>query len=180
MRKAVRLALIFVAGLAILAVALPTAFAAGTYSDDDRYVVLARHAEKQEGDDPDLTTAGQARAATLAHVLSKWPVEVVFASQFLRTQATAAPIAARFGLEAEVVDARDVEGLAERLKTATYEVAVVVGHSNTVPALAKALGVVTVPEIPEYQYDDLLVVRLTSDGEAHLLHLKYGAPTPED
>jgi len=180
MRKVMRIVALTGVGIAVMGAALLSGFSGEGFSDEDRYVILVRHAEKQDGDDPELTVEGQTRAETLAHVLSKWPVEAVFASQFRRTQATAVPIAEQFGLEAEVVDARDVAGLAERLRAASYQTAVVIGHSNTVPALARALGVATVPEIPEHQYDDLFVVRLTSAGEAHLLHMKYGAPTPED
>ena len=179
MRKVLRNAVLAAVGIAATGAAVPRDFVDQSYYDDDRYVVLVRHAEKEDGDDPDLTSQGRARAETLAHVLGEWPVEAIFVTQFLRTQATAVPLAERFGLEAEIVDAGDVAGTAERLKMEGHEAAVVVGHSNSTPDMARALGVQTVPEIPEYQYDDLFVVRLTSDGEAHLLHMKYGAPTPE-
>ncbi len=144
----------------------------------DTYVVLARHAEKEAGDDPDLTAQGRARAAALAHALTQWPIEAVFVSQFLRTQATARPLEGRFEIEAIEVDAGDVDGLAARILEEGRAAVAVVGHSNTVPALIRALGVAEVPEIPEHQYDDLFVVRLSEDGRAYLLHFKYGAPTP--
>lgn len=141
------------------------------------YVVLVRHAEKMDGDDPDLTPAGYARAATLVHALSAWDIEAVYSSQFLRTRATAAPLADATGQETIVVDARDVSGLAARIRDEWKSAVAVIGHSNTVPAIARALGVPDVPEIPEYQYDDLYVVRLTADG-AELIPMKFGTPTP--
>ncbi|MCG8468833.1 MAG: histidine phosphatase family protein [Gemmatimonadetes bacterium] len=164
--------------LAALIGALVGAGPAPQGSADDRYVVLVRHAEKADGDDPDLTAAGRARAEALAHALSAWDVEAVFVSQFLRTRATAVPLARRFDLEAEIVDARDVSGLVERIRSGSARVTVVVGHSNTVPALARGFGASEAAEIPEHQYDDLLIVRLGANDEAHLLHMKYGAPTP--
>ena len=161
--------------LAFLAVALlPDSDAA----QSDLYVVLARHAEKEAGDDPDLTAAGRARAAALAHALTQWPIEAVFVSQFTRTQATARPLERQFGIEATVVDAQDVDGLAARIRAEGRRAVAIVGHSNTVPAIIRALGVAEVREIPEHQYDDLFVVRLSADGGAHLLHFKYGAPSP--
>lgn len=158
----------------IACAALPTP---GT-AQSESYVVLARHAEKEAGDDPDLTAAGRARAAALAHALSQWPIEAVFVSQFTRTQATARPLERRFALEATVVDARDVEGLADRIRADRRRAVAIIGHSNTVPAIIRALGVEEAPQIAEHEYDDLFVVRLSADGGAHLLHFKYGAPTP--
>lgn len=145
---------------------------------DEAYVILARHAEKLEGDDPGLTSAGVERARSLEHALSPWRIEAVYVSQFRRTRDTGAPLAEASGLESSVVDAGDVAGLAEKILAERRGAVVVVGHSNTVPALIRALGVETAPSIPEDRYDDLFVVRLEPDGGARLLHFKYGAPSP--
>ncbi|MDH3734365.1 MAG: histidine phosphatase family protein [Gemmatimonadota bacterium] len=145
---------------------------------DAKVVILARHAEKLGGDDPALSEAGIDRAETLAHVLSRWPVDAIYTSQFRRTRDTAAPLAAASGVEAEVVDARDMGALLERIDGGEQQAIVVIGHSNTVPAIARALGAPGVEDIPEEGYDDLLVVTVAGDGTATLLHLKYGAPTP--
>ena len=57
------------------------------------------------------------------------------------------------------------------------QLVVVAGHSNTVPALVRALGVESVADIPEDEYDDLFLVQLNADGGATALHLNYGAPS---
>jgi hypothetical protein len=49
----------------------------------------------------------------------------------------------------------------------------VVGHSNTVPPLLKALGCVEDIEIPAAQYDDLFAVVPTAHGPPTLLRLTY-------
>ncbi|MCG8455470.1 MAG: hypothetical protein MI919_04245, partial [Holophagales bacterium] len=74
----------------------------------------------------------------------------------------------------------------------------VVGHSNTTPDLARALGAADVPEIPDHQYDDLWLVTVSappagpvpagaeSEGASEpdrparvgLLRLCYGDPPP--
>lgn len=48
----------------------------------------------------------------------------------------------------------------------------IVGHSNTVPELIKALGGDIVPAIDDATYDDLFVVTLYAKGKAKVAHLK--------
>ncbi|MEO0652333.1 MAG: histidine phosphatase family protein [Planctomycetota bacterium] len=109
--------------------------------DGPRSVVCVRHAEKQSGDDPALTPAGQERAEALARLLAAGDVTHLFASQYRRTRETLAPLSAATGLAIEGYDAGDLEGLVERLDALPIgSVAVVAGHSNTVPPLVRALG----------------------------------------
>lgn len=139
-------------------------------------VVLVRHAEKEEGDDPGLTPGGRDRAAALAHVLSEGRVDAIYASQFRRTQETAEVVAAAVGLGVEIVDARDIEGLAHRLRSDhAGQTVLVVSHSNIIPEVILALGG-DAGGIPEEEYDDLFVVLLDDAGSAaSVLHLNYGA-----
>lgn len=107
-------------------------------------VILVRHAEKGTDDprDPTLNEAGLARAAALAELLGGAGVTHLFASEYRRTQDTLAPLAAALGLEVAVHPARDGAGLAGLVGSLPAgSVAVVAGHSNTIPALARALGV---------------------------------------
>jgi phosphohistidine phosphatase SixA len=163
---------------AVLLLAFPGARPLVAQDSTDRVVILVRHTEKEDGDDPALSPAGRERARTLAHVLSRWPVDAIYTSQFRRTRDTAGPLAAATGVTPEVVDARDLEALLEKIGSGDDHAIVVIGHSNTVPAIARALGAPGVMDIPEEGYDDLLVVRISGVGQATLLHLKYGAPTP--
>jgi phosphohistidine phosphatase SixA len=138
-------------------------------------VVLVRHAEKEAaGDDPILTEKGRERANRLAHVLSEGGLDAVYASQFRRTQETAEIVASAIGIDVGIVDARDVEGLAAQIRGEhAGQTVLVVGHSNTVPAVVRALGA-EAPEIPEDEYDDLFVVFVEGEG-ARAVHLNYGA-----
>ena len=138
-------------------------------------VVLVRHAEKEAaGDDPILTATGRERANRLAHVLAEGGLDAVYASQFRRTQETAEIVASAVGIDVSIVDARDVEGLATRIRAEhAGQTVLVVGHSNTVPAVVRALGA-EAPEIPEDEYDDLFVVFVDGKG-ARAVHLNYGA-----
>ena len=106
-------------------------------------IILLRHAEKGTDDarDPGLSERGTERAESLAELLEHAGVTHLFASEFCRTQATLAPLAEALGLEVEIVSARspDVQVAALRALPAG-SVAVVAGHSNTTPALVRALG----------------------------------------
>src|SRR5260370_24708463 len=58
-------------------------------------VVIVRHAEKATngGKDPELSSAGRARADALPRILKDSGITAIFTSAFKRTQETAAPTA---------------------------------------------------------------------------------------
>ena len=108
-------------------------------------VIFLRHAEAKErtrtNRDPDLAEPGTKRAALLAKTLANAGVTRVFATGLQRTQQTAAPIAKRLGLKVETYNARKTKDFVQTLQALkTGEVALVVGHSNTVPEMVAALG----------------------------------------
>ena len=135
-------------------------------------VFLARHAEKaQSGDpkDPDLSEAGRARATALATVLKDAGITAVYATEFKRTQETAEPLARALGLTTVIVPGKDTQALAARLKRAQGN-ALVVGHSDTVPEILKALGVAAPPSIADADYDNLFVLILSQPVQLLRLH----------
>jgi len=107
-------------------------------------VIVVRHAEKDpQGDpkDPGLSAAGRARAEALARLLAPAKPTQLFASEFQRAQRTLDPLAQALGVKIEVQPAGKGAELAQRLRALPEgSVSVVVGHSNTVPALVAALG----------------------------------------
>ena len=151
-------------------------------------VILVRHAEKAADDprDPSLSDAGLARAEALARLLQAAGVTHLYASEFTRTQATLAPLAEHTGLDVETISARTPEPQLDALRgLEPGSVAVVAGHSNTVPALVHALGG-TVDELEDTQYgailredayDRLFVLTLPVDESAapKTVELRYGA-----
>jgi broad specificity phosphatase PhoE len=125
-------------------------------------VVLVRHAEKSTEADPGLTPAGQARAQTLADMLRATPPTMILTSHARRTRDTAAPTATQAGATVEAVPIppgdmpAHIRMTAEKLATLKPgQLALVVGHSNTVPAIIKALGGPTIPDLPECAFDRL-------------------------
>lgn len=136
-------------------------------------VYLVRHAEKQAGEDPSLTAAGEARAAELADLLVDQGLAQIHSTNYKRTLETAAPLAARTGLEVVLYDPRDLDRFAGELR-ASVGVHLVVGHSNTTPQLATALGGDPGGEIDETaEYDRLYVIDLSSGAVVSSIE-RYG------
>jgi broad specificity phosphatase PhoE len=138
-------------------------------------VVLVRHAEKADDGtrDPPLTEAGRARAAALAERLAGERLVAVYATEFRRTQETARPAAEAAGLDVtlEPVGSDGIDAFTDRMAArlrshvaAGGGTVLVVGHSNTIPALAAALTGVPVDPMPETEYDRVMTARLTADG----------------
>lgn len=142
-------------------------------------IVLVRHAERADagtaaakvpGADPDLAAAGHARAKRLAALLRDAKITAIYATEYKRTQQTAAPLASALGIGLTTVPSKDVQGLADRLNAAAGHV-LVVGHSNSVPAILKALGVEEAVAIDESDFGNLFV--LTRASPSSLLRLRY-------
>src|SRR5258707_1720645 len=79
-------------------------------------VVIVRHAEKAAngGNDPDLSSAGRARADALARILKDSSITAIFTSEFKRTQETAAPTATSIHVTPTVVATKDTAELVAR------------------------------------------------------------------
>jgi phosphohistidine phosphatase SixA len=140
-------------------------------------VLLVRHADVDlppEGADPGLNEAGLERAAALAHVVVAAGVSAVLTSGFARTKQTAAPVLAALGIGGRVMP--DPAVVAAQVRAGVLGgVVLVVGHSNTVPGVIEALGVVgPAPAIGEREFDNLFVVTLGEPAGATLLTLRYG------
>lgn len=106
-------------------------------------VYLVRHAEKAAStSDPDavLSEPGQATAQSLVAWFAQRPLDLVYATHLRRTQQTAMPVAKAKDLELHVLPADDTAGLIRRVFAACGKHVLVVGHSNTVPEIAKAFG----------------------------------------
>jgi phosphohistidine phosphatase SixA len=130
--------------------------------------------------------AGNVRSQELARILGKAGVKAIYTSQYLRARQTAEPLAKQFGITSEVVEVRmnpsnpreiskqSYEDVAKKIYDHAGEAALVVGHSNTVPEMIKALGGDMVPAIDEKDYDDLFIVTIYARGKAKVTQLKYG------
>ncbi len=138
-------------------------------------VYIVRHAEKAPGPDPALTPVGVARAAELARVLQRVPVQALYSTDTKRTQQTASPTAKAKRLQVQTYDAKAPANLVQALLKGQEQTVLVVGHSNTIPGLVSAFGLHAGTELLQ-GYDDLFQVIVPPGGSTPLLQrLTYGA-----
>ena len=154
------------------------------YSEPDprvTTVLVVRHAEELGGrsDDPALSGAGAERANQLKQALRSVEVDVVYATQALRTQQTARPVAETRGLPVKQVDADSIDSAVSRiLSDHAGQTVLVVAHTRTAMLILERLGVPleSLPGNPFARYDDLFVVTVWGEGKARAVRLKYGDP----
>ncbi len=131
-----------------------------------KLVFVVRHAERADGAmtqmqgqaDPPLSARGEARAARLAEMLGEAGISAIYVTEFRRTRDTARPLAAKLHLASEQYPSGDTDSLIRKVRSAhSDDVVLVVGHSDTVPGIIKALGGAQVT-ISESDYDNLFIV----------------------
>ncbi len=155
-------------------------FGAWRWCAVETVVVLVRHADRAPGQAADeLAPAGVARSHDLARVLQKAGVNAIVVSDTQRAAQTAAPVAAAAGLAPLVLPAKDFAAVAAEVGSRPGETLLVIGHSNTVPAIIAALGGPQPPDLGDTEFEDLYVLTVCRCGRpARLLQLQYGAATP--
>jgi phosphohistidine phosphatase SixA len=143
----------------------------------EQTIFLVRHAERADAgksasaaSDPDLSEAGRLRAESLGSALKDAVITAIYVTEYKRTQQTAAPLAKATGVSVTIVPAKETEPLIAKLRSATGN-NLVIGHSNTLPEIIKALGISTAVTVADSEYDNLFVV--TPGPPAQLIHLHY-------
>jgi len=146
-------------------------------------VILVRHAEKVDASaDPVLSEAGQRRAFDLAVALGDADLTHVFTSPLQRTVLTARPAAEAHAINPEVISFEGgteahVRRVADRVRALPDDaVVLVVGHSNTVPLIAGALGETGPSEMRDCEYDRLIVIPVEDDGDSPAVITRFGEP----
>ena len=133
---------------------------------------LIRHAEKDrsnpENRNPDLTREGQQRAQNWSNLFKDIPLDAVYATNYNRTQQTAAPTAQQKGLDVQSYDPTMLYDLDFQKATKGKKV-LVVGHSNTTPQFVNAI-------IAQERYGD---IDDSNNGNLYIVHLKGDQSTVE-
>lgn len=142
-----------------------------------RTVFLVRHADTapEPGEqDPKLTEAGEARAARLAEVLKDEPMGAVFVTRTTRSFQTGTPTAEFNGIEPTVYPPTGYDDIkAEVFAQPSGTSCLIVAHSNTVPGIVEALGGREMGELPETDFDRLIVLVLSGEKLVRMVELRY-------
>ncbi|MGB0989160.1 MAG: SixA phosphatase family protein [Pseudoalteromonas spongiae] len=129
-------------------------FAAQSYS-----LFLVRHAEKlADSKDPALSICGKKRASQLADILAKADIKAIYSTNYTRTLQTAAPLSTKQAIVISNYQPNKLKELALHLQHKQQN-ALIVGHSNTTPMLAKLLSKQTVAPLSEQDYHYLYQVQ---------------------
>ena len=138
-------------------------------------VYVVRHGEKlDDSKDPVLSPTGEARAARLAGLLAASGVKTIYTTQYRRTILLAAPLARKLDITPNIMPAADTAALVKKIKShGPDDIVLVVGHSNTVPEILKALGHAGEIKIEETDFDNLFVLVPRTAGAPALVRLKY-------
>lgn len=146
-------------------------------------VYVVRHAERlddgapagAEMQDPPLSEAGMARAQELVELFRSAGLTHIHSTDYARTRDTARAASEALGLDLEIYDAVDIPSFGERLR-ASPGTHLVVGHSNTGPALVEALGGEAGEPIAPLEYDRAYVVVVLPGGATGSAVFRYGSP----
>lgn len=151
-------------------------FSVAAQKDSSTTIILVRHAEKdttaagstQMQADPPLSLVGKNRADKLVTVLKSYSIESIFSTKYNRTRSTVMPIAAKLGVEIQTYDPGKQADLALLLKSWKGKTILVVGHSNTIPALVNLLtGSSNYSNLGDNEYDKMYIVRLENGKTTH-------------
>ena len=142
-------------------------------------IFIVRHAEKEAGNNPLLTAAGNARAGDLMRRLQEEGIQKIYVSQYKRTQNTGDSL--RLQLEIDTVHYA-ADTICDNLINAIMEhgdfgkTILIVGHSNTIPQIIRKFGVTDYPygDIPDNGFDNLFLVTYKKE-KAKVKVMKYGA-----
>jgi len=147
-------------------------FAAVRPAAGQEAIYVVRHAERaDQSADPPLSTEGVGRSYKLRDMLKDAGITRIFTSTLRRTIDTAKPLADEIHVTSTPVPD---EVLAARIsESRPSDRVLVVGHSNTIPPLLRALGVDAPITIGDTNYDNLFIVVSRGDGRPVLLRLKF-------
>ena len=136
---------------------------------------LLRHAEKGDDDprNPSLSEAGKARAARLAEILADVQLKTIYTTAYKRTEQTIADVADQHQITPATYDPAALLDLVRTLREQPGQ-HLIVGHSNTTPALIRMLGLDPGQPFREAgEFDRLYIVTLQPDGTGSLSLLRY-------
>ena len=159
----------------VFASALLMTFVIAPTSKAQQAVYLLRHAEKCKDGQDRLKDEGVKHAKVLVDLLKDAKIKAIYTSEFHRTCQTAKPLADSLGLiPIPLPYGRPAETVDKIRKDHPHDVVLVVGHSDSIPAMIKLWDAeLTVNIDDKMEFDRLFVLVPTSKGKASLAKLRY-------
>ena len=123
-------------------------------------IILIRHAERIDSSTDALSRRGEEWSNLLRDRFKNSGITTIYSTQFQRTSKTVEPLSKELGLAPVIIQSTQQADLIDRLRTkhGPNDVVLVVGHSNSVPAIIKELGVKETITIADDQYGDVSIL----------------------
>ena len=141
-------------------------------------IILVRHAEKDASDptsaNPQLSAEGKKRAERFARLIKKYKPRRIYATNYLRAAQTAEPIANLRKIPVQTYDAGKLAELVTEITSFKKgRRIIVVGHSNTTPALANLLIKENkYKQMPDTEYGKIWIIRMKK-GKVWVEEISY-------
>lgn len=121
-----------------------------------------------------LSEVGQAPAEKLASLLKDAGISAIYTTEYLCTRKTAEPLAQALKVDITVILKGGPESLVDRIRSQNRkDTVLIVGHSDTLPGLLKALGHPPEIKIPPLDFGNIFVVVPKTDGAPTFLRSRY-------
>lgn len=151
--------------LSFLFLLIASLFSNNLYANEDAFhIFLTRHMEKIKSDskNPSLSPKGQEKAQRLVSLLKDKNITAIYSTDYARTRETATPLAESLGIPVQIYNPRDLVNFATEVKNKKQN-ALIVGHSNTTPALTYLISGKPQSDIDESDYNHLFEVILDQE-----------------
>ena len=145
--------------------------------------ILIRHAEKdttEQGSttmnaNPPLNALGVKRAERLVQFLKEYSIDTIYSTNYIRTIETVKPLSKKTGKEIQIYNPKDLKQFAQQLLKQNGKTIVVVGHSNTTPALVNLLiDQEEYKALDEKVYNKIFIVTIVkASGRTEVEVLRY-------
>ena len=150
---------------AVIMVAFCLFTASEIAAQNNKLIVLVRHTEKDasvpNNPDPELSAEGRERAQRFMKMAKKYRPHEIFSTNFKRTRQTAEPMAEKRKKEIQTYDPAKQADLVANIMASKNDRYLIVGHSNTIPALANLIAKKEVfRNLLETEYGVFWVIRM--------------------
>jgi 2,3-bisphosphoglycerate-dependent phosphoglycerate mutase len=127
--------------IGLLFTALSLAQTSNEYRTAITKIIIVRHAEKADDGtkNPPLSPEGLQRAERLSTMFSDVNISKLYATPYLRTNQTLAPLSQKFNIVIESYDSSDADFAKNLVQKNKGKTIVVAGHSNSSPMLVNRL-----------------------------------------
>jgi broad specificity phosphatase PhoE len=138
------------------------------------YFFLLRHAEKDSLGN--LSVTGRERAAQLPKIFKNIKFDRIFSTDVSRTKATAMTVCEAQKVPLELYKHQNQKALMEQWMQKKGQKILIVGHSNTIPALLNVLKNAKKPvfkDLGDNEYNKLFYIRSSAIGQSDIEIFEY-------